>query len=231
MHRIAKGFFTGINYWGSKDATHMWEHFDAAEIEKDFQVLRDCGITHLRVFPLWPVFQPLKALYGPQEVYEYGLGEEKLPVLTQYFYTPESYTAEPLAFCDTGAPVFFRHRLGKGWVYLLTLPLERHLSALPGAFFEEGVAPYHRIYRELAKAAGVDRLCDSDHPYIRLTEHPMDENSSYIFAINYSNKPATAQLSLKAGYTICQTLYGTPAQDGILSIPMNDGVLFVVSRN
>ena len=79
MHRIAKGFFTGINYWGSKDAIHMWEHFDAAEIEKDFQVLRDCGITHLRVFPLWPVFQPLKALYGPQEVYEYGLGEDPLP--------------------------------------------------------------------------------------------------------------------------------------------------------
>lgn len=44
MHRIAKGFFTGINYWGSKDAIHMWEHFDAAEIEKDFQVLRDAAL-------------------------------------------------------------------------------------------------------------------------------------------------------------------------------------------
>ncbi len=160
----------------------------------------------------------------------FSLGEAELPVLTQYFYTPESYTAEPLAFCNTGVPVFFRHRLGKGWVYLLTLPLERNLSALPGAFFEEGVAPYHGIYRELAKAAGICRLCDSNHPYVRLTEHPIDENSSYIFAINYSAKPATAQLSLKEGYAIRQTLYGTPAQDGILSITANDGALFIVNK-
>ena len=79
MERISKHFFTGINYWGSKDAINMWETFDAESIEKDFRVLTDYGITHLRVFPLWPVFQPLKALYGPKEVYEFGMGEDCLP--------------------------------------------------------------------------------------------------------------------------------------------------------
>ena len=79
MERISKHFFTGINYWGSKDAINMWETFDAESIEKDFRVLTDYGITHLRVFPLWPVFQPLKALYGPKEVYEFGMGEDSLP--------------------------------------------------------------------------------------------------------------------------------------------------------
>lgn len=43
------------------------------------RLLREAGITHLRVFPLWPVFQPLHAIYGPSDVYEYAFGEEPLP--------------------------------------------------------------------------------------------------------------------------------------------------------
>ena len=79
MERISTDFFTGINYWSSTDAINMWENFSVEQVEKDFQVLREYGITHLRVFPLWPVFQPLKALYAQGEVYELGLGEEPLP--------------------------------------------------------------------------------------------------------------------------------------------------------
>ena len=26
MEKISGGFFTGINYWGLKDATQMWEN-------------------------------------------------------------------------------------------------------------------------------------------------------------------------------------------------------------
>ena len=159
------------------------------------------------------------------------LGEEKLPVLTQYFYTPESYTAEPLAFCDTGEPVFFRHRLGDGWVYLLTLPLERHLTTLPGAFYEDAVAPYPLIYQELAMAAGVCRLCDSDHPYVRLTEHPIDESSSYIFAINYGSKTAQTNLTCTEGYRISQSVYGPAITNNKLTLAGNDGALFVISNN
>ena len=52
-------FFTGINYWGSENAINMWEDFDIKSIENDFKVMKDAGITHLRIFPLWSVFQPL----------------------------------------------------------------------------------------------------------------------------------------------------------------------------
>lgn len=76
---ISDEFFTGINYWSSESAINMWENFNPESIEKDFKILCDAGITHLRVFPLWSVFQPLKALYGPSDVYEYGFGEESLP--------------------------------------------------------------------------------------------------------------------------------------------------------
>ncbi len=52
----------------------MWENFNPASIENDLRLLRDAGITHLRVLPLWPIFQPLTALYGPDDVYEYTFG-------------------------------------------------------------------------------------------------------------------------------------------------------------
>ena len=74
------GFFTGINYWALKNATNMWEDFDAASIEEDFRVMREAEITHLRVFPTWHIFQPLKALYTTSAIpYEYRFGEEPLP--------------------------------------------------------------------------------------------------------------------------------------------------------
>lgn len=72
-------FFTGINYWDSKNAINMWSAFDEETIENDMKLMKNAGITHLRVFPLWSVFQPLNALYGPSDVYEYTFGEEPLP--------------------------------------------------------------------------------------------------------------------------------------------------------
>ena len=45
---FADGFFTGINYWGSKSAINMWNEFDAASIEEDLRLMQDAGITHLR---------------------------------------------------------------------------------------------------------------------------------------------------------------------------------------
>ena len=72
------GFFTGINYWGSKSAINMWSEFDAESIENDLRIMKDAGLTHLRVFPLWSVFQPLCALYT-KSIYEYTFGEDPLP--------------------------------------------------------------------------------------------------------------------------------------------------------
>lgn len=72
-------FFTGLNYWGSAHAINMWRNFDKESIENDMKLMQGAGITHLRIFPLWSVFQPLNALYGPNDVYEYTFGEDPLP--------------------------------------------------------------------------------------------------------------------------------------------------------
>lgn len=75
-----KGFFTGINYWGSKEAINMWSRFDEESIENDLRLLHEAGITHLRIFPLWSVFQPLTGIYNScKNVYQYSFGEEPLP--------------------------------------------------------------------------------------------------------------------------------------------------------
>ena len=72
-------FFTGINYWGSKDAIWMWERFDVESIERDMELMKQYGVSHLRVFPLWSYFQPLRAMSVPGGIFEYRLGEVALP--------------------------------------------------------------------------------------------------------------------------------------------------------
>ncbi len=160
------------------------------------------------------------------------LDNQKLPVNTQYFYHPECYSAESLAVCESGESVFFKHRLGQGCVYLLTLPLEKHLAETPYIFHKEDTPGYHEIYRHLAKSADICRLCDSNHPHIRLTEHPIDDERAYIFAINYSGKPASAKLTICEGFYVSESIYGPlPQNDGQLELNACDGALFIVSKN
>lgn len=73
-------FFTGLNYWGCDKATRMWAHYDEHSVEADLRAIASCGVTHLRVFPLWPDFQPLTVLRVPNDSeYEYRFGEDPLP--------------------------------------------------------------------------------------------------------------------------------------------------------
>lgn len=184
------------------------------------------------------LFRQLPAITGVEIAYREQIrkqvsilwNDRELPVNTQYFYHPESSCAEPLAACDNGESVFFKYPLGQGYVYLLTLPLERHLAETPRIFHKEDTPPYHEIYRELAGAAGIHRLCDSSHPHVRLTEHPIDGDSAYVFAINYSGNPACTKLTLSEGCHISQVVYGPRIQDNTLRLAENDGALFVVSK-
>lgn len=52
----------GVNYWASNAATRMWTEWDEKVIEKDIKNLAKIGCKYLRVFPLWPDFQPVMVL-------------------------------------------------------------------------------------------------------------------------------------------------------------------------
>lgn len=57
-------FEVGCNYWARHAGVYMWRDWDARQVEKDLDLLAAHGMTVLRVFPLWPDFQPLTAEYG-----------------------------------------------------------------------------------------------------------------------------------------------------------------------
>lgn len=62
-------FYVGCNYWASHAGVYMWRNWDGAQVERDFAKLADCGMKVLRVFPLWPDFQPLTADYGGRQTF------------------------------------------------------------------------------------------------------------------------------------------------------------------
>ncbi len=73
-------FYIGCNYWSSKDAIYMWRNWDESVIEKDFKLLSDYGVNLLRIFPLWPDFQPITKFYAAGgRVVEIGFKNGALP--------------------------------------------------------------------------------------------------------------------------------------------------------
>ncbi len=62
----AKGTFSiGCNYWASHAGTNMWRDWSRKEVAADFkQLSKEAGLQIVRVFPLWPDFQPLSLLKG-----------------------------------------------------------------------------------------------------------------------------------------------------------------------
>jgi len=57
-------FLTGCNYWASDSGIYMWRRWNPTTVEKDFAELAQNGVCVMRVFPLWPDFQPLTRLIG-----------------------------------------------------------------------------------------------------------------------------------------------------------------------
>jgi len=73
-------FGLGANYWASHAATDMWKDWRMDVMEGDLAALAAHGSQVLRVFPIWPDFQPITRLYkGDGTPQEYRLGEEELP--------------------------------------------------------------------------------------------------------------------------------------------------------
>lgn len=83
-------FFLGCNYWASHAGMYMWRDWDADVVERDFTLIEAAKVTVLRVFPLWPDFQPLYAhRTGGGGITEY-----------RYKYDPLPFTEEGRAAVD-----------------------------------------------------------------------------------------------------------------------------------
>ena len=77
---ISGPFFVGCNYWASHAGTAMWADWRPDMVELDLKRLADAGIQVMRVFPLWPDFQPITTIYtGGGRAIGQRHGEESLP--------------------------------------------------------------------------------------------------------------------------------------------------------
>ncbi|MBC7745026.1 MAG: cellulase family glycosylhydrolase [Flavobacterium sp.] len=73
-------FSIGCNYWASHAGTHMWRDWKPEVVEADFKQLSENGIKVLRVFPLWPDFQPIHQFYAGEGQPKYiGFTDGPLP--------------------------------------------------------------------------------------------------------------------------------------------------------
>ncbi|NNJ05391.1 glycosyl hydrolase [Streptomyces sp. PKU-MA01144] len=58
----------GANYTPSRGWFHHWLDFDLDAVRADLDSVAALGLDHVRVFPLWPVFQPNRTLIRPRAV-------------------------------------------------------------------------------------------------------------------------------------------------------------------
>jgi hypothetical protein len=73
-------FAVGCNYWASHAGTNMWSDWNAQVVEDNFKQLSENGLQMLRIFPLWPDFQPIRQMYtGAGQPMEIRIGEAPLP--------------------------------------------------------------------------------------------------------------------------------------------------------
>ena len=52
-------FFVGCNYWAKNAGMYMWSSWSPETVESEIAALAKYGTRVMRVFPLWPDFQPL----------------------------------------------------------------------------------------------------------------------------------------------------------------------------
>jgi endo-1,4-beta-mannosidase len=58
-------FVIGCNYWASHAGLNMWHDWKPDIVESDLKQLSSGNIQVIRVFPIWPDFQPIYQFYGP----------------------------------------------------------------------------------------------------------------------------------------------------------------------
>ncbi|MCX6997466.1 MAG: hypothetical protein NTV49_10360, partial [Kiritimatiellaeota bacterium] len=58
----------GVNYTPTKNWFFFWNDFDADAVARDLDAIASLGMDHLRIFALWPHFQPKRAWVSPEHL-------------------------------------------------------------------------------------------------------------------------------------------------------------------
>ena len=134
---------------------------------------------------------------------------------------------EVLARDEDGDAAIAVKALGKGRVIAVNVALEKCIvenegDVVDGAFSNE----LWRIYAYAARLAGVKRVAAKEDPRLVLTEHPGEDGTVLVCALNTRDTPVTCPLAVQG--EVGRIWNGT-FRDGILSIRENDGCVFEVT--
>ena len=55
---MSQPFLLGVNYWPRRKAMYWWPDFDEAEVREEFALIKELGLSLVRIFLLWDDFQP-----------------------------------------------------------------------------------------------------------------------------------------------------------------------------
>jgi hypothetical protein len=143
----------------------------------------------------------------------------RLPLLRAEDLRFEVRDAEVLASrADCASPVFWRRRVGRGWLYVYTAPLEKSLTLEAGAFAPEA-PPYWRVYAEFARRHRHERWLPVDSPRVAATEHPLGDERVVVL-VHHDPAPLTLDLAPRRGARLLRALRGDVATtaDGLVRV-------------
>jgi endo-1,4-beta-mannosidase len=55
---VDQPFILGVNYWPRKKGVNWWSEFDKGEVREEFSIIRELGMSVVRIFLMWEDFQP-----------------------------------------------------------------------------------------------------------------------------------------------------------------------------
>ena len=132
-------------------------------------------------------------------------------------------TAEVIGREKNGNPVFLKNRLGKGTVYTLMFPLEKTIFETPGGFDTEA----WKIYRKMLPK---DFLLQSDDPAVILTEHPFNESSAAVVAVNCGIEARSMTPGVHSGWRISGVTGDASLNGEKYMLPPNSGCVFLMEK-
>lgn len=105
----------GVNYTPSQNWWYSWQNWNIDSIKTDLDAIASVGVDHLRIFPIWPVFQTGAASFSTaaldllsQLLTEMGTRglDAVIPVFTGqlsgHYFLPVFNEADPAFYTDSG---------------------------------------------------------------------------------------------------------------------------------
>ena len=144
----------------------------------------------------------------------------KLPISFNWRLTMSSCGAEVLVYDSDHRPVLSKFAYGKGTVYFMGYPVEKHITMTNGA----ADLPYYEIYRMWGADILDSREVTTDVHNMTLTIHKIDDASAYVVAVNNNDNDSPLNAQVNGSWKITEVIYGN-----VNSVKAHDCAIFKIN--